>query len=146
MDEKNTDEEITIRRSKVFFLKRKEARVEEIAEQLHVSVPTINRDISWLKEESKTWIGVMAKEGLVHEWHLGLEKLKDNAREINVMLNMKKDSDDPKSGYVYDGDIRIKLLKASDDNIDLQKQYLLDGPAVYIMNRHIEAGEKTYDP
>ena len=146
MDEKNTDEEITIRRSKVFFLKRKEARVEEIAEQLHVSVPTINRDISWLKEESKKWIGIMAKEGLVHEWHLGLEKLKDNAREINVMLNMKKDSDDPKSGYVYDGDIRIKLLKASDDNIDLQKQYLLDGPAVYIMNRHIESGEKTYDP
>ena len=146
MDEKNTDEEITIRRSKVFFLKRKEARVEEIAEQLHVSVPTINRDISWLKEESKKWIGIMAREGLVHEWHLGLEKLKDNAREINVMLNMKKDSDDPKSGYVYDGDIRIKLLKASDDNIDLQKQYLLDGPAVYIMNRHIEAGEKTYDP
>ena len=146
MSETNTEEEITIRRSKVFFLKRKEARVEEIAEQLNVSVPTINRDIAWLKEESKKWIGVMAREGLVHEWHLGLEKLKDNAREINVMLNMKKDSDDPKSGYVYDGDIRIKLLKASDDNIDLQKQYLLDGPAVYIMNRHIEEGEKTYDP
>ena len=152
-----TGEELALRRNHVLFYKVKGLGPSEIVKQFAekgeiVSLSTIEKDLQFLKEEYKTWIDDLAKDGLIHEWHLGLEKLKDTEREYNRMLNMKKpakkgeeEKDNKNPEFVYDGEIRLHVLKLRDDNTLAKRQYLLDGPAVHIMKTHLEKSG-GYDP
>ncbi len=139
-----------MRRNKILFYKIKGLGPSEIVKQFTdkgeaISLSSVEKDLQYLKEQSKTWIDDLAKDGLIHEWHLGLEKLKDTERELNRMLSMKKKPDDPQSEFVYDGEIRIRILSLRDDNVLAQRQYLLDGPAVHIMKTHLEKAGR-YEP
>jgi len=151
--ETEKDEEIQERRRQVVFYRTKELTNGQILDQLNqkkadedkISMSTLEKDIQAIREMSRAWLDDLAADGIVDEWHLGIQRLKDTARELNVMLNMRKDSDNPKSKYVYDGEIRIRILKLRDDNVLAQRQYLLDGPAVHLMKKHFDK-TGTYDP
>jgi len=141
-----TDEELTARRNQVLFFRKKGLTNPEIAKQMSVSISSIEKDVQWLKEESKTWIDELAKDGIIDEWHLGIEKLKDTERELNVMLNAKRKLGGGQTeSYVYDGIDRLRILKLRDDNILAQRQYLLDGPAVHILKKHLD-DKGSYEP
>jgi len=149
-----TGEELAVRRNRVLFCKIKGLGPTEIVRQFAekgevISLSTIEKDLQFLKEESKTWIDNLAKGGgIIHEWHLGLEKLKDTEKEYNRMLNMKKppkDENDTDPGLAYDGEIRLHVLKLRDDNVLAQRQYLLDGPAVHIMKTYLDKTGR-YEP
>ena len=120
------------RRDKVNRLLLKGATQIEIGKQLQISVATVERDVRAIKELASTWLDDLAKKGIVHEWKIGLDKLKDTERNLNTILQ------DP----ALPRDDRLRVLKQRDENIALQTQFLMDGPALHAIKSHMnDVGE-----
>lgn len=138
------DKEVEKRRVKINFMLTKGLTELDIAQQTGWSIATIERDVAWLREESKNWIDTLAKGGFIFEWQKHQEKLKDTERQLNIMLEetdldeQKKDAEGkPKRKYKIRGEERAKILKQRDDNIAMQNQMMLDGPTVHIMKTRL---------
>ena len=129
---KDKKKEVNERRDKVNRLLLKGANQIEIAKQLQTSISTVERDVRAIKELASSWLDDLAKKGIVHEWKIGLDKLKDTERNLNTILQ------DP----ALPRDDRLRVLKQRDENIALQTQFLMDGPALHAIKSHMnDVGE-----
>ena len=129
---KEKKKEVDVRRDKVNRLLLKGATQLEISKQLQISISTVERDVKAIKEMASQWLDDLAKKGIVHEWKIGLEKLRDTERNLNTILQ------DP----ALPRDDRLKVLKQRDENIALQTQFLMDGPALHAIKSHMnDVGE-----
>ena len=129
---KEKKKEVDVRRDKVNRLLLKGATQLEISKQLQISISTIERDVKSIKEMASQWLDDLAKKGIVHEWKIGLEKLRDTERNLNTILQ------DP----ALPRDDRLRVLKQRDENIALQTQFLMDGPALHAIKSHMnDVGE-----
>ena len=124
---KDKKKEVNERRDKVNRLLLKGANQIEIAKQLQTSISTVERDVRAIKELASSWLDDLAKKGIVHEWKIGLDKLKDTERNLNTILQ------DP----ALPRDDRLRVLKQRDENIALQTQFLMDGPALHAIKSHM---------
>ena len=124
---KDQKKEVNERRDKVNRLLLKGANQIEIAKQLQTSISTVERDVRAIKELASSWLDDLAKKGIVHEWKIGLDKLKDTERNLNTILQ------DP----ALPRDDRLRVLKQRDENIALQTQFLMDGPALHAIKSHM---------
>ena len=124
---KDKKKEVNERRDKVNRLLLKGANQIEIAKQLQTSISTVERDVRAIKELASSWLDDLAKKGIVHEWKIGLDKLKDTERNLNTIL---QDTALPR-------DDRLRVLKQRDENIALQTQFLMDGPALHAIKSHM---------
>lgn len=129
---KEKKKEVDVRRDKVNRLLLKGATQLEISKQLQISISTVERDVKAIKEMASQWLDDLAKKGIVHEWKIGLEKLRDTERNLNTILQ------DP----ALPRDDRLRVLKQRDENIALQTQFLMDGPALHAIKSHMnDVGE-----
>ena len=129
---KEKKKEVDVRRDKVNRLLLKGATQLEISKQLQISISTVERDVKSIKEMVSQWLDELAKKGIVHEWKIGLEKLRDTERNLNTILQ------DP----ALPRDDRLRVLKQRDENIALQTQFLMDGPALHAIKSHMnDVGE-----
>ena len=129
---KDKKKEVDVRRDKVNRLLLKGATQLEISKQLQISISTVERDVKSIKEMASQWLDDLAKKGIVHEWKIGLEKLRDTERNLNTILQ------DP----ALPRDDRLRVLKQRDENIALQTQFLMDGPALHAIKSHMnDVGE-----
>ena len=129
---KEKKKEVDVRRDKVNRLLLKGATQIEISKQLQISISTVERDVKSIKEMASQWLDDLAKKGIVHEWKIGLEKLRDTERNLNTILQ------DP----ALPRDDRLRVLKQRDENIALQTQFLMDGPALHAIKSHMnDVGE-----
>ena len=129
---KEKKKEVDVRRDKVNRLLLKGATQLEISKQLQISISTVERDVKSIKEMASQWLDDLAKKGIVHEWKIGLEKLRDTERNLNTILQ------DP----ALPRDDRLRVLKQRDENIALQTQFLMDGPALHAIKSHMnDVGE-----
>ena len=129
---KEKKKEVDVRRDKVNRLLLKGATQLEISKQLQTSISTVERDVKSIKEMASQWLDDLAKKGIVHEWKIGLEKLRDTERNLNTILQ------DP----ALPRDDRLRVLKQRDENIALQTQFLMDGPALHAIKSHMnDVGE-----
>ena len=129
---KEKKKEVDVRRDKVNRLLLKGATQLEISKQLQISISTVERDVKAIKEMASQWLDDLAKKGIIHEWKIGLEKLRDTERNLNTILQ------DP----ALPRDDRLKVLKQRDENIALQTQFLMDGPALHAIKSHMnDVGE-----
>ena len=129
---KEKKKEVDVRRDKVNRLLLKGATQLEISKQLQISISTVERDVKSIKEMASQWLDDLAKKGIVHEWKIGLEKLRDTERNLNTILQ------DP----ALPRDDRLRVLKQRDENIALQTQFLVDGPALHAIKSHMnDVGE-----
>ena len=124
---KDKKKEVSERRDKVNRLLLKGANQIEISKQLQTSISTVERDVRAIKELASSWLDDLAKKGIVHEWKIGLDKLKDTERNLNTILQ------DP----ALPRDDRLRVLKQRDENIALQTQFLMDGPALHAIKSHM---------
>ena len=122
------------RRNNVNKLLLKGATQDEIARNLKVSRATIERDVHALKEMSSIWLDELAKSGMVYEWKTNLDKLRDTERKLNQILqeiNIPRDD-------------KLRILKQRDENIALQTQFLMDGPALHAIKKHMGDATGNY--
>lgn len=126
-EKKEKKKEVELRRDKVNRLLLKGANQLEISKQLQISISTVERDVKVIKEMASQWLDDLAKKGIVHEWKIGLEKLRDTERNLNTILQ------DP----ALPRDDRLRVLKQRDENIALQTQFLMDGPALHAIKSHM---------
>ena len=122
------------RRNNVNKLLLKGATQDEIARNLKVSIATIERDVHALKEMSSIWLDELAKSGMVYEWKTNLDKLRDTERKLNQILqeiNIPRDD-------------KLRILKQRDENIALQTQFLMDGPALHAIKKHMGDAVGSY--
>ena len=146
IEEPSKEKEMEQRRIKINFMLTKGMTEGEIATNIGVSLSTIEKDVAWLRNASKSWIDTLAKGGFVFEWQKHQEKVRDSERQLNVMLeetitdpiNPKKPDGKPNLIYKVQGEMRAKMLKQRDDNVALQNQMMLDGPTVHIMKTRLE--------
>ena len=136
LPDKSKNKAMLERRNNVNKLLLKGATQDEIAKKLNVSIATIERDVHSLKEISGVWLDELAKKGMVHEWKTNLDKLRDTERNLNLIL---QDPNLPR-------DDRLRVLKQRDDNIALQTQFLMDGPALHAIKKHMgDLTPNSYD-
>ena len=129
---KEKKKEVDVRRDKVNRLLLKGATQLEISKQLQISISTVERYVKSIIEMASQWLDDLAKKGIVHEWKIGLEKLRDTERNLNTILQ------DP----ALPRDDRLRVLKQRDENIALQTQFLMDGPALHAIKSHMnDVGE-----
>ena len=134
LPDKSKTKEIIERRNNVNKLLLKGATQDEIARNLKVSISTVERDVHSLKEMSSVWLDELAKSGMVHEWKINLDKLRDTERNLNQLL---QDANLPR-------DDRLRILKQRDENIALQTQFLMDGPALHAIKKHMGDATGNY--
>ena len=127
LPDKSKKKAVNERRDKVNRLLLKGATQKEIAVQLNLSISTIERDIKAIRSMASVWLDGLAKEGIVHEWKISLDKLKDTERNLNQLL---QDPSMPR-------DDKLKILKQRDENIALQTQFLMDGPVIHSIKSHM---------
>ena len=110
LPDKSKKKAVNERRDKVNRLLLKGATQKEIANQLKISIATVERDVKAIKEMSSVWLDDLAQKGIVHEWKISLDKLKDTERNLNQIL---QDPSLPR-------DDKLRVLKQRDENIALQ--------------------------
>ena len=96
----------------------------EIANKIGSSLSTIARDVKFLKSQSHLWLNQLPKSGLIFEFQLSLNKLKDLRPELEFII---------RHGFTTDN--KLKAIKIMQDNISLYSQLLSDGPASLIPKR-----------
>jgi len=126
-EKKEKKKEVDDRRDMVNKMLIKGATQLEISNQLKISISTVERDVKVIKENASKWLDDLAKKGIVHEWKQGLEKLRETERKLNQILQEKELSRDD----------TLRILKQRDENIALQTQFLMDGPALHAIKSHM---------
>lgn len=118
------DELIKERQEKVASLLMVGHTEVSIAEMLDVSRETIVRDVRELKNMSTQWLDSLAQHGFVLEFKMCLELLKTLRVKLKEMLENTNSTPD-----------KLKIIRAIENNITLYNQWMLDGPAVFLMDK-----------
>ena len=140
---KSKNDEINKRREKVNLGRIKGATAKEISLSLNVSVRTVERDMNFLDSQSEIWLDNLARNGMIHEWKNNLDKLKNTERALNNMIDGDIVEVKDESGRVQKKLVKpktqvlIRMLKQRDENIALQTQLLMDGPALHAIKTHM---------
>ena len=127
LPDKSKKNAVNERRDKVNRLLLKGSTQKEMANQLKISLATVERDVKAIKEMSNLWLDDLAQKGIVHEWKISLDKLKDTERNLNLILQETN----------LDRDDKLRILKQRDENIALQTQFLMDGPVIHSIKSHM---------
>ena len=99
-----------------------------IAKMLDVSRETIVRDVRELKNMSPQWLDSLAQHGFTLEFKMCLDLLKIlRANLLDMLQNASSTSE------------KLKIIQAIENNIALYNQWMLDGPAVLIMDRKLNS-------
>jgi len=118
--------EIFNRREKISHLLVKGMNESTIAKTLDISRQTVVRDVSYLKKSSHGWISGLAKNGFIYEYKLGLDKIKDHEIELHKLFDTSEKTE-----------LKIRILKALDENVKLYLQLLGESPAIYAFKKAI---------
>jgi len=121
---KTQEQEIEERREKVSQLLLQGFTEVLVAKELGVSRETIVRDVRVLKEEALPWFDDLAGIGFAHEAKLALDKLRQCERWLHELRDQAKTSDE-----------KLKAIRALEENIICQSQYLANGPTVHSLNK-----------
>lgn len=113
-------ENIKARRVKVSYYIVKGTPEDQIAEILGVHRNTVVRDVAYLKKSAKNWLDDLAKDGFLHEYRLGLEKVKDHEYELQKILL-----------YAETVGQKIQIIKALNENTKLYLELLGETPTVH---------------
>lgn len=121
------------RREKVSTLLLKGMSETKIAQELGVSRQTVVRDVSFLKQQSQSWLDGLACGGFVFQYKLSLDKIKDHGIMFEKLLEKTDDMWQ-----------KITILKELDRNTKLYIEMLGEAPtiqafkkAVNIENSHV---------
>jgi len=106
----------------------------DIAKTLGVSRETIVRDVRELKNMSPQWLDSLAQHGFTFEFKMCLDLLKTLRVKLqNMLQNASSTSEE------------LKIIRAIENNIGLYNQWMLDGPAVFLMNKKLNTSQ-LYTP
>ena len=83
----NNQAVIRERREKLFIMLTKGMRANEIAKELKVDVTTVSRDISFLTEQSQSFLNDLAKQTLPFAYYTTLESIRAIMKECWEIYN-----------------------------------------------------------
>lgn len=121
---------IQTRREQVSYHLIKGTPVARIAELLGVHRNTIVNDIAYIKDEARSWLDDLAKEGFIHEYRIALEKIRDHEFELQKLLAEASITK------------KIQILRALDENTKLYLEFLGETPTVHAYHRAVRKLEE----
>jgi hypothetical protein len=128
----NNQAVIRERREKLFIMLTKGMRANEIAKELKVDVTTVSRDISFLTEQSQSFLNDLAKQTLPFLYQTSLESLKSILHECWKIYNIDTTDLTNLEGK-YQGlnwNHKLSALKLGKDCTQAYFECLSQGPSV----------------
>jgi len=100
----------------------------KIAEELGVSRRTVVNDVAYLKKAVQPWLDNLAKTGFIFEYKQGLDIIRANGIQLQKL-----------SEETSDKEVKLKILKAIDDNAKLYLEVLAGVPTISSIRKAIGA-------